>query len=194
MVPPEKYSYSKEPASPGPFLFISETPRPSGNSPKSNTTASCGVRSQSPVVRAAPGASGPRATEGHQWRRRAGRRRDAKNGPQGAQLRPTNANISPLSPPVPPGPALVRKCAATARTVPRPPGRAAHTALRKRRKWRPRRRPAPRRPKTPHRPETRPRDVHLGPLSPPVPPGSVLVRIYVDTGRIRPVHRKTPKV
>ena len=118
----------------------------------------------------------------------------SKTGPQGAQLRPMHANIGPLSFPVPPVAALLRKCFVTARTVPRSPGRAALTARRRGRKWRPRRRPAPRRPNTPHRPKTRPRDVHLGPLSPLVSPGSVLVRIYVVTGRIRPVHRKTPKV
>ena len=105
----------------------------------------------------------------------------------GAQARPRGASLAPLPPPVPPGPTLVRQCDATARRsrdcarVCAPPNTPKWPRGRPRRRAR-----ASRRRKRSHRPQTRPRDVNLGPLSPPVPPGAALVRRGVVTARYGP--------
>ena len=90
----------------------------------------------------------------------------------------------------PPGPTLVRQCDATARRsydgarIRAPPNTPKWPRGRPRRRAR-----ASRRRKRSHRPQTRPRDVNLGPLSPPVPPGAALVRRCVVTARSAPANR-----
>ena len=108
----------------------------------------------------------------------------------GAQTRPRGASSGPPPPPVPTGPTLLRQCDAMARR--------SHDGARVRAppntpKW-PRGQPrrcarAARRRKRSHRPQTRPMDVNLGPLLPPVPPGTALVRRCVVTARSAPVNR-----
>ena len=103
------------------------------------------------------------------------------------QARPRGASLAPLPPPVPPGPTLMRQCDATARRsrdcarVCAPPNTPKWPRGRPRRRAR-----ASRRRKRSHRPQTRPRDVNLGPLSPPVPPGAALMRRCVVTARYGP--------
>ena len=141
---------------------------------------SCSERIDSRAGPAPPGAiSGAAAA------RAAPRRR--KTRCHGAQPRPRGASLGPTPPPVPPGPTVVRQCDATARRsrdgarVRAPPNTPKWPRGRPRRRAR-----ASRRRKRSHRPQTRPRDVNLGPLSPPVPPGAALVRRGVVTARYGP--------
>ena len=122
-----------------------------------------------------------------QPRLRARRRGSEKKRCHGAQTRPRGASLGTPPPPVPTGPTLVRQCNATARRsrdgarVRAPPNTPKWPRGRPRRRAR-----ASRRRKRSHRPQTRPRDVNLGPLSPPVPPGAALMRRCVVTARYGP--------
>ena len=141
---------------------------------------SCSERIDSRAGPAPPGAISGAAAP-----RAAPRRR--KTRCHGAQPRPRGASLGPIPSPVPPGPTVVRQCDATARRsrdgarVRAPPNTPKWPRGRPRRRAR-----ASRRRKRSHRPQTRPRDVNLGPLSPPVPPGAALVRRGVVTARYGP--------